>query len=194
MKTPQPEGATSFHPLDHEGLIPNVQSREELNEFEFQNIASGEAWAWKSRKLKKDLISVNNLCALHKKMFGATWRWAGSTRVRATNIGLPHQQVKEAFHALCGNVKFWIEHNTYPKDEIAIRFHQQLTHIHPFPNGNGRFARLAADLLVEQLGEKRFTWGTRLADIDGTSRSNYLSALKKADGGEFGDLIKFARR
>jgi fido (protein-threonine AMPylation protein) len=32
--------------------------------------------------------------------------------------------------------------------------------IHPFPNGNGRHARLMAYLLVMRLGRKRFTWGS----------------------------------
>jgi fido (protein-threonine AMPylation protein) len=40
-----------------------------------------------------------------------------------------------------------------------VRFHHRLVLIHPFPNGNGRHARLMADLLVIQLGRERFTWG-----------------------------------
>ncbi len=59
------------------GIAHPVLGLSEINEFEFQNIASGEAWAWKSRLLKKDLLNVVNLCRLHKKMFGSTWRWAG---------------------------------------------------------------------------------------------------------------------
>ncbi|MCK5232029.1 MAG: Fic family protein, partial [Desulfobulbaceae bacterium] len=35
-----------------------------------------------------------------------------------------------------------------------------LIYIHPFPNGNGRLARLMADLLIEQqMGGQRFSWG-----------------------------------
>jgi fido (protein-threonine AMPylation protein) len=30
-----------------------------------------------------------------------------------------------------------------------VRFHHRLVQIHPFPDGNGRHARLAADLLVK---------------------------------------------
>jgi len=40
-----------------------------------------------------------------------------------------------------------IEHVSYFSDEIAVRFHHRLVSIHPFPNGNGRHARLMADPL-----------------------------------------------
>jgi hypothetical protein len=59
---------------------------------------------------------------------------------------------------LLGNVRFWIEHQTYPADEIAVRLHHGLTQIHGFPNGNGRHAREMADLLIERLGGEAFTW------------------------------------
>ena len=59
--------------------------------------------------------------------------------------------------------------------------------------GNGRFARLATSLLIEQLGERRFTWGALSKDSNETIRSKYLSALKKADLGNMSALLKFAR-
>ena len=34
-----------------------------------------------------------------------------------------------------------------------------LVFIHPFPNGNGRHERLAADLLLVKLGRPRYSWG-----------------------------------
>ncbi len=73
-------------------------------------------------------------------------------------------------------------------------FHHRLVQIHPFPNGNGRHARLAADLLVVALGGRRFTWGK--ADLTGTAeaRSAYLRALQKADDEyDYGPLLAFAR-
>jgi len=67
--------------------------------------------------------------------------------------------------------------------------------IHAFPNGNGRHARLMADLLVIRLGRARLSWGdgeTSGAPIS-TVRDRYLAALRAADRGDFGDLIAFAR-
>ena len=45
-------------------------------------------------------------------------------------------------------------------DEITVRFHHRLVAIHPFPNGNGRHARLIADVLVTKLGRPAFSWGS----------------------------------
>jgi fido (protein-threonine AMPylation protein) len=44
-------------------------------------------------------------------------------------------------------------------DECAVRFGYRLVVIHPFPNGNGRWPRLASDALIVALGGSRFTWG-----------------------------------
>ena len=78
---------------------------------------------------------------------------------------------------LFGDVRYWIENNTYSLDEISVRFHHRLVLIHPFPNGNGRWSRLAGDLLVVQLGGERFTWGS--GDIASTPdlRKRYVEAL-----------------
>jgi fido (protein-threonine AMPylation protein) len=41
-----------------------------------------------------------------------------------------------------------------------VRFHHRLVLIHSFANGNGRHARLMADLLVMRLEGERFSWGS----------------------------------
>lgn len=65
--------------------------------------------------------------------------------------------------------------------------------IHPFPNGNGRHARLMADLLAERLSQPRFTWGSRSL-VDATAmRQRYLAALQGADARDYVPLLTFAR-
>ena len=72
-----------------------------------------------------------------------------------------------AVRQLLDDTKAWIEHKSYARDEIAVRFHHRLVQIHPFANGNGRHARLMADLLVIELGAERFSWGrTNLQDAN----------------------------
>ncbi len=79
-------------------------------------------------------------------------------------------------------------------DDIAMRFHYELVRIHPWPNGNGRHARLAADLLLERWGHPAFTWGSA-ADLAaaGAARTAYIAALRRADGGDFTLLRGFVR-
>jgi fido (protein-threonine AMPylation protein) len=68
-----------------------------------------------------------------------------------------------------------------------------LVAIHPFPNGNGRHARLTADLLIEQLGGEPFGWGGGTLRDVGTLRTDYIAALRAADQHDFGALLAFAR-
>ncbi|MGH9657115.1 MAG: mobile mystery protein B, partial [Bryobacteraceae bacterium] len=95
--------------------------------------------------------------------------------------------------ALLDDVKAWIELGSYPPDEIAVRFHHRLVQIHPFPNGNGRHARLMADLLVMKLGGERFSWGRKSLRDAGSMRQRYIAALQAADNYDNEPLLAFAR-
>ena len=90
--------------------------------------------------------------------------------------------------ALNGN-----ENDTYPPDEIAVRFSHRLVAIHPFPNGNGRFSRLVGDLLAGHLGKPPFTWGRKNLIDAGQTRARYVEALRGADNHDIGPLLLFAR-
>jgi Fic family protein len=74
-----------------------------------------------------------------------------------------------------------------------VRFHHRLVAIHPVPNGNGRHARLAADLLVTRLGRPQFTWGSKSLVEPAETRRDYVRALQAADGNDIGPLLAFAR-
>jgi len=83
----------------------------------------------------------------------------------------------------------------WPADEIAVRFHHRLVSVHLFPNGNGRHARLAADLVIVALGAPRFSWGHagHLTDVS-AARAKYLAALRVADRDRrYEPLLRFAR-
>ena len=115
---------------------------------------------------------------LHGRMFGDVWQWAGQYRVTERNIGIESSRITQEVPSLHSDVRYWIENKTYPPDEIAVRLHHRLVAVHAFPNGNGRHARLMADLLIGLLGGKPFNWGSgNLADI-GELRAHYVAALK----------------
>ena len=94
---------------------------------------------------------------------------------------------------LLGDVRYWIENNTYSRDEIAVRFHHRLVLIHPFANGNGRHARLIADVLAIRLGRPTLTWGSVSLVKEGEARNQYLEAIRIADSGDIQPLLEFAR-
>jgi Fic-DOC domain mobile mystery protein B len=126
-------------------------------------------------------------------MFSDTWRWAGRYRHTEKNIGVPPHLIAETLATLLDDTAYWIAEGTYPIDELGARFHHRLVSVHPFPNGNGRHARLATDLLLESLGVQRFSWGSANLDDQGNARSRYLTALRQADKGSLAELLVFVR-
>lgn len=108
-------------------------------------------------------------------------------------LGIEPFRIAPEVRALLGDARYWIEHETYPPDEIAVRLHHRLVAIHPFANGNGRHSRLMADLLAEKLGQPVFTWGGASLAEQGTLRDRYIAALKAADDHDIGPLLAFAR-
>ncbi len=188
------EGATPIDLDEAQGLIPNLSTQVELNEFELLNIAEAVRWAAKNRQIRTELLAAETLRRLHREMFGKTWRWAGSYRLTQKTIGVEAYRISSEVKYLLDDVKYWIENSTYEPVEIAARFHHRLVLIHAFPNGNGRHARLATDLLCEQLGWPKSTWGASdLVEI-GPARTRYLQALRVADTHDLAPLIAFLAR
>lgn len=186
------EGATPLDPDEREGLkVSWVTFRRNLNQVEQDNIRTATVKAMRSPA--PNLLSEDYLTDLHRQMFGDVWTWAGKYRTTAKNIGVDAVQIQIELRRLLDDVKFWLENKTWAPDEIAIRFHHRLVQIHPWPNGNGRWARLAADLLIRQLGGERFTWGRKSLGPSGKARRAYIAALREADGHDMESLIAFSR-
>src|ERR1035437_4536543 len=122
-----------------------------------------------------------------------TWKWAGQYRRTERNIGLLFHEIPERLGVLVGDVRHWIEYSTFSSDEIAVRFHYRLVSIHPFPNGNGRHARLISDILATKLGRPPFTWGSTDLIRQGEARAKYLGTIRAADNGDIRSLLEFAR-
>lgn len=186
-----PPGATPLDADELASLIPgHITTQGELNEWEQLNIVQGERWA---RKQRKEILNEGFLRQLHKQMFGETWKWAGEFRKSDKNIGIDWLHIGVELKKLLDDAHYQVEHSTFPADEIAVRFHHRLVAIHPFPNGNGRHARMMADLLVERLGRPRFSWGSKsLVDANNT-RKDYIAALQAADAHDIAPLLAFAR-
>ena len=185
------DAATPLTAEELADLIPSyISVRPELNEAEQSNILEAEEWAF-SRK--RDVLDENFLKNLHKRMFGRVWKWAGAFRHSEKSIGVDAYKIQVELRNLLNDCRYWIEHGTYEPDEIAARFHHRLVLIHPFPNGNGRHARTAADLLLAALGRPRFTWGRANLVNAGETRQTYIAALHAADHHEIDPLLAFVR-
>ena len=186
------DAATPLTNDEKTGLLPSwVTYRHELNEVEQANIAKGTQWGF--RQKRRELLNERFVLDLHQQMLGEVWAWAGQYRTTERNIGVPAWRIATDLHGLLDDAQFWEEQSVFRPDELSVRFHHRLVAIHPFPNGNGRHARLMADLLVTRLGGTAFTWGggsmTRASDL----RTQYITALRQGDSHEFAALLEFAR-
>lgn len=186
-----PHHATPLTPEETRQLIlAYIAYRSELNEAEQENIARAQDWALGR---KRDPLTEKFIKELHRRMLGEVWKWAGKFRTSERNLGLPFYEIPTALRQLLADTNAWIEYKAYPPDEIAVRFHHRLVQIHPFPNGNGRHARLMADLLIMRLGTERFSWGRENLRDAGALRKRYIAALQAADQHDIRPLLAFAR-
>jgi Fic-DOC domain mobile mystery protein B len=185
------DDATPLTPAERNELIPtHITLRSELNELEQQNIAKADSWAFAR---KRNVVDEASLLGLHRRMFKGVWRWAGKYRTTERNLGVAPHRIEPEIRQIIDDTRYWIEHESYGADELAVRFHHRLVFVHPFPNGNGRWSRLATDLLIVRQGGARFTCGGVNLQPAGDLRRAYIDALHAADNHEIGALLDFAR-
>lgn len=194
MELAYKDGQTPINEEEIEGLkIKSISTMGDLDEFEQQNIEHAVQWV-NSRSFKPDqVLDIDFIQNVHKRMFSNVWKWAGQFRQSNKNLGVPFYEIRQHLQHLTDDCKFWIKHNTYASEEIAIRFKHRLVSIHLFPNGNGRHSRLMGDILLKALDNTQsFSWGGRTFR-KGEDRIAYINALKKADQGNIEPLIHFSK-
>lgn len=188
-------GQTALTEEEKEGLlIPSIATRGELDEFEQQNIERAMQWIM-GHSINADTVFTESfVLKLHRLMYADVWSWAGKFRKTNKNIGVNPWHIPTQLRYLLDDGLYWHSNNTYPADEIAIRFKHRLVSIHCFVNGNGRHSRLMADVIVEKIYQQPlFTWGAASPSEDGQARATYLRAVKAADKGDFSQLLAFSR-
>ncbi|MBX6368925.1 MAG: mobile mystery protein B [Rhodospirillales bacterium] len=185
-------GATPLDPDERNGLKHrHITTRGELDQLEQANIAGGLAWL--ARRRKTDILTEAFMRELHRRLFGDVWRWAGTFRLTEKNIGIDPLDIPVQLRMLLGDARYWAEHRSFAPLEAAARFHHRLVQIHPFPNGNGRHARIAADVYLEECfghGPVDWTAGYSLQSMN-ERRAQYIDALRAADAGDFEPLLAF---
>ena len=189
------DGQTPLDEDEKEGLlIQTIATREELDEFEQQNIEDAILWVLNRPQKAESIVTETFIRSLHNRMFGAVWNWAGKFRMTRKNLGVDPIQIPVELKKLCEDMRYWLIHKTFTPDETALRFKHRLVSIHCFSNGNGRHSRLMADIIITKIyGLPLFSWGSSDLIHQGQARNKYLQAVKAADEGNFEPLIKFAR-
>lgn len=182
-------GQTPLDPDEVAGLKPrHIATQGELDEWEAQNILKASRWIARQKKL--DVLNDHFCRELHVKMFDDTWKWAGTFRKSDKNIGYDWTQIAVSLRQLLDNMSYWLEHNVFPPEEVAVRFHHRLVWLHAFPNGNGR---LMTDCLLRQCGLAAFSWGRGNLVTANEVRQRYIQALRAADANDYAPLLAFVR-
>lgn len=214
MKFEYPAGATPLDPDEIVGLIPDhITTQAELNEWEQANILEAEMWFSASRFAYNnvstagnvtgghdtspnitELLDITLLQQIHKRMFNKTWRWAGQFRKSNKNIGPDWIYVPVHLKELLEDIKYQVTNHSYEISEIAARLHHRLVTIHPFPNGNGRHARLVTDHFLVANNQPRFSWGQSNLYENSIIRKEYIKALQAADKHDYSALLAFVQR
>ncbi len=189
-----PPGATPLEAEDFEELIPtDIATRSDLNAVERDNIVAARLWAFTGRPITdvQQLFETTTVDEIHRRMFGNVWKWAGKRRTRATTIGVTPTQIVTQLKDTLDDVRYWHDHATFDPVETAVRVHHRLVFVHPYVNGNGRHARLVADLYLHIVDGSSLRWGPDESEAS-DSRAAYIAALRKADEGDYSPLIVYA--
>lgn len=183
-------------PIDTDQLTginySHVTTMGELDELEDRNIAEGILWL--NRQKTKDYLNVQFIDKLHKKLFGDVWKWAGTHRTQMVNLSkIDYFEINIELKKLFEDVKVWIASQSITWDEIPAEFHHRLVSIHPYPNGNGRVARIMTEYLLKRNNQTVTNWMNSLKDKPKMRRDLYIKALQFADQGDYSKLIEYVK-
>ncbi len=191
----EPVGATAGD--DTSGLINlSLTTRGDRNAAETEAIAIAyNKYIFEARRKKYGTtwLTGDFILDVHLTMFGSIWQWAGKYRTERLNMGCEPHAVREQIKLLSDDFLSWDSLNSHmPVVEIAARLQNRLTKIHPFRNGNGRHARLITDIFFYSRNRPLPRWPQiHLMALGDQIRTDYIVAMKKADEGDFANLIQF---
>lgn len=176
------DGQTPLPPELRKGLIlKNIQSMGELDEFEEMNIFKGLLWLGKQTQ---NPIDYQFWLSLHKKLFGEVWSWAGMVREKDHELANPDfsppHGIWPNFKKLQEDMDYWLENKTFSIKQLAVRLHERMLTIHPFPNGNGRFSRILTEYFCKHYEVAGPTWGSQYKADPVDRRNRYIEAIEEA--------------
>lgn len=184
-------GQTPVPPEWRHSLVCHIEYLWELQDLEWESIDLAAIKYLYNQRAKWNVADPEFIREVHREMFSRVWRWAGDYRGFDTSIGMSHVQLASEVHKVCEDLRYWMKKNIYGPIEMAVRFHHRLVSIHPFTNGNGRHARLMADILMRQFNLEPLNWGGKLLSQNNDIRREYIAAVKAADRRDLEPLLAF---
>ena len=171
---------------DLSGLRIHITKRSELDIAEYKNnIEAAKKYLLKKLTERNAPFAPGFFNQVHRDMFGEVWEWAGKIRRTEKTLGIEAYKIGSEMNRLIHEIGTW-EKEARPDIETTARIHHRLAWIHPYENGNGRFARMIANIYLHKKAKPALAWPSNRELF----RQRYLNALKKADAGDFEPIIK----
>ena len=106
----------------------------------------------------------------------------------------PLWRVQTDFYNLFADIHCW-QGADFGIFEQAATLHHRAVAIHPFENGNGRWARLLANIWLKQHKEPNTNWpDAEIVSTESLIRQGYIATLKEADKHNLKPLIGLHER
>lgn len=192
-----PHGSTPLTAEESADLLPrHVTTRKDLDDAEFRNYSEAEKKYLLSKRKRALRFDPFGLYRLHKEMFGHVWKWAGKKRLANKNIGVDKTHIDIEMMKLKDDLAYWLEQERNRKldlIEISARLHHRLVSIHPFCNGNGRWARFIVNLFLRDKLDSYIHFPEDDLRVATEIRARYIRALQSADHLDYGPLIALHR-
>ena len=188
------EGETPLN--DISGLISKwVRTVADLDKAELENMIAPTVKYLSARPSeKKAPFTAEWMLKLHGEMLSDVWAWAGTIRNAELNIGIDCWKIRPALEELAQDVTYWRKCENRDLIEEAAMLHHRAVQIHPFSNGNGRWARLMAEIWLRQHSHPGINWPENAMSKESPIRKEYIDAMKTADTGDRNPLIELHRR
>jgi len=183
-------------------MISRPENEEEFQKREAAGVIRASRFVRRLAHSRKP-IDINTICEIHKCIFKIAWpEIAGKFRDENLEISdskhLPPHFSKVDIEMKKANEDFleklqgtksieavWLVKEELPLEEEAMLdkiidtaawIHHQITFIHPFREGNGRTARLAANLILERFGLVGIS-----IKVERENKTRYRQALAQID-------------
>lgn len=174
---------TEFEPGSRKRVLKNllgIKSRRAIDQQEAEALFNAEKWAlhYFSRNHR---FTGSDIQKIHNVFLGKIYDWAGRYRnVNLTKCDFPFapaRQIPSLMVEFSRNILSRYTPCLFKDKEKVIDavgiVHSELLLIHPFREGNGRLARLLADLMALQAGLPALDWF-----IKGRSKQAYFRAIQ----------------
>lgn len=160
--------------------LPGIKSRRTIDQQEAQSLFNAEKWAF-GYFSRNHRFTGTDIQKIHKVFLGRIYAWAGRYRnVNLTKGGFPFAPAREIPRLMAefsdnilSRYTPCLSSNSEKAVEAISIVHSELLLIHPFREGNGRLARLLADLMALQAGLPALDWF-----IKGRSKQAYFRAIQ----------------